>query len=126
MSVEVEEQSSSLDSIKWLVTIAILIAAVVGNYMYAEQVSVLWRAIGVVAAVIVAFLIASKTAKGQDALVFSKDSRTEVRKVVWPTRQETMQTTIVVIIATLIMSLILWGIDGIMLRVVAFLTGLEL
>ncbi|NTS78843.1 preprotein translocase subunit SecE [Catenovulum sp. SM1970] len=125
MGVEVEKQGNGLDSVKWLVSFAILAAAVVGNYMYGEQISVLWRAIGVVAAVGAALFVAGQTEKGQQAMLFAKDSRTEVRKVVWPTRQETMQTTMIVIIATVIMSLILWGLDGILVRLVGFLTGLE-
>jgi preprotein translocase subunit SecE len=126
MGVEVENQSSSFDGIKWVVAFAILIAAVAGNYMYSEQVSVLWRAIGVVAAIAIALFTAGQTTKGQNVFSFAKESRTEVRKVVWPTRQETLQTTIIVIIATLIMSLILWGLDGILVRIVGFITGLEI
>ncbi|MER2492692.1 preprotein translocase subunit SecE [Catenovulum sediminis] len=126
MSVETENQGSSFDSIKWILTFAILTAAVVGNYMYTEQVSVLWRAIAVVAAVVVAGLIAAQTSKGRDALSFAKESRTEVRKVIWPTRDEALRTTAIVLVATLIMSLILWGLDGIMVRAVSFLTGLGL
>lgn len=126
MSAEVEKQAGGLDSVKWVISIALLIAAVYGNYAFGEQVSVLWRALGVVAAVAIALFVAGQTEKGQQALSFAKDSRIEVRKVVWPTRQETLQTTMIVIIATMIMSLILWGLDGIMVRVVAFLTGLEL
>ncbi|AWB66716.1 preprotein translocase subunit SecE [Saccharobesus litoralis] len=126
MGVEAENQTNSLDGLKWTVSFAILAAIVAGNIYFAEQISILWRAVAIVVGVGAALFVAGQTAKGQDALVFAKDSRTEVRKVVWPTRQETLQTTVIVIIATLIMSLILWGLDGIMVRVVAFLTGLEL
>jgi len=57
-------------------------------------------------------------------LSFAKESRTEVRKVVWPTRQEANQTTLIVLAATLVMALILWGLDGIIVRVVGFITGI--
>jgi preprotein translocase subunit SecE len=57
---------------------------------------------------------------------FAKESRTEVRKVVWPSRQEATQTTLIVVVATVIVALILWGLDGILVRVVGFLTGLEI
>ena len=77
-----------------------------------------------VVAVIIALFVAASTSKGSQFLEFAKDSRTEVRKVVWPTRQETTQTTLIVMVATVLMSLLLWGLDGIIVRVVSFITGL--
>ncbi len=126
MSVEAEKQGSSFDSIKWILTVVILGAAVWGNHYYTEQVSVLWRALGVVGAVVIAGFIAAQTGKGKDGLSFAKEARTEVRKVIWPTRDEALRTTVIVLIATVIMSLLLWALDGIMVRLVGFLTGLGL
>ncbi len=125
MSTKVETPSNSMDPIKWILTFALLGGAVVGNYML-EDLSVLIRAIGVVAAVAAAMGIASQTLKGQEFIAFSKEAKLEVRKVVWPTRQEAIHTTIIVMIATVVMALILWGLDGILFRVVGFLTGLEI
>ncbi|WP_411360540.1 preprotein translocase subunit SecE [Pseudidiomarina salilacus] len=125
MSATSETQSSSFDSIKWIVAIALLAAAVLGNYYYGETVSILYRAIGVVLLVAFAGIIAGMTGKGRRFRSFAKESRTEVRRVVWPSRQEATQTTIIVVIATAIVSLILWGMDAILVRVVGFFTGLE-
>ncbi|MDN7125737.1 preprotein translocase subunit SecE [Pseudidiomarina sp. 1APP75-32.1] len=125
MSATSETQSSSFDSIKWIIAIALLAAAVVGNYYYGETVSVLYRAIAVVMLVAVAGIVAGMTGKGRRFRSFAKESRTEVRRVVWPSRQEATQTTIIVVIATAIVSLILWGMDAILVRVVGFFTGLE-
>ena len=125
MSTNVETPSSGMDAVKWLVAIALLAGAVVGNYMYADQ-SVLLRAIGVVVAVAADLDIAAVTEKGRTFLAFAKEARIEVRKVVWPTRQETTHTTLIVMVATVIMALILWGLDGILFRAVGFLTGLEI
>ncbi len=125
MSTNVETPSSAMDSVKWLVAIALLAGAVVGNYMYADQ-SVLLRAICVVVAVAAGLGIAAITEKGRTFLAFAKEARIEVRKVVWPTRQETTHTTFIVMVATVIMALILWGLDGILFRAVGFLTGLEI
>ncbi|WP_448213263.1 preprotein translocase subunit SecE [Colwellia sp. MEBiC06753] len=125
MNASTENQTNgSLDGLKWGVIFLILIGAVVGNYYFADQ-SVLVRAIGVVAAVIVAGLLAMQTEKGRAAVTFAKESRTEVRKVVWPTRQETVQTTGIVLVATLIMSLLMWGLDSVLFWVVGFITGLQ-
>lgn len=125
MNASTEEQpSSSLDFLKWGIAISLLAGAVVGNYVYGDQ-SVLIRAVSVVAAVIVAGLVAGQTEKGRTTIVFFKEARTETRKVVWPTRQEAVQTTGIVLVATLIMSLIMWGLDSILFELVAFVTGLK-
>lgn len=123
MSTASETPKNGLDLIKWLVVLVILSLIVVGNYIY--QLSSLEKAIAIVVLVAAAGFVAAQTTKGKTFLNFAKESRTEVRKVVWPTRQETMQTTIIVIIATIIMGLILWGLDAILLRVVSFFTGLR-
>ena len=125
MSTNIETPSSGMESVKWLVAIALLAGAVVGNHMYADQ-SVLLRAIGVVVAIAAGLAIASQTFKGRTFLAFAKEARIEVRKVIWPTRQETTHTTLIVMVATVIMALILWGLDGILFRAVGFLTGLEI
>lgn len=122
MSTASETPKSGFDVVKWLLVFVILSLAVVGNYIY--ELSALERAIAVVVLVLVAGVVAAQTHKGKTFISFAKEARTEVRKVVWPTRQETMQTTLVVLVATLIMGLLLWGLDAILLRVVSFLTGL--
>jgi preprotein translocase subunit SecE len=118
------EPSGSLDFLKWGVIVLLLAGAVVGNYIFAEQ-SVLVRALAVVAAIVIAGLVAMQTVKGRNAVDFAKESRTEVRKVVWPTRQEAVQTTGIVLVATLIMSLLLWGLDSVLFWVVGLITGLK-
>ena len=125
MSESAVSPSGAMDSIKWGVAILFLAAAVGGNYYFGEL-SVLYRALGVVAAVIVALFFAATTQKGTEFIGFAKESRTEVRKVVWPSRQEATQTTMIVLVATVIMGLLLWGLDGIIVRVVGFLTGIGL
>ena len=125
MSEKTENQSNALDMFKWVVIFALLAGLVTANTMYGE-ISVLYRAIAIVVVVGIAGFIAATTEKGSTFLSFAKESRTEVRKVVWPTRQETTHTTLIVMVATVIMALILWGLDGILFRAVGFLTGLEI
>ena len=125
MNASTENQpSGSLDSLKWVVIFLILAGAVAGNYIYGEQ-SVLIRAVGVVIAIVVAGLIAMQTEKGRTAVEFAKESRTEVRKVVWPTRQEAIQTTGIVLLATLFMAFVLWLLDSALFWLVGFITGLQ-
>jgi len=123
MSEKTENQSNALDMFKWVVVFALLAGLVTANTMYGE-ISVLYRAIAIVVVVGIAGFIAATTEKGSTFLSFAKESRTEVRKVVWPTRQEANQTTLIVLAATLIIALILWGLDGIIVRVVGFITGI--
>jgi len=118
------QPSGSLDTLKWGLTFLLLIGAIVGNYYYGE-ISVLVRAIAVVIAIVVAGLIAMQTEKGRVAVAFAKESRMEVRKVVWPTRQEAVQTTGIVIAATIFMAFVMWGLDSFLFWIVGFVTGLR-
>lgn len=125
MNASTEEQpSSSLDGLKWVIVAVLLAAAIGGNFYYGQE-SVLFRAIGVVFAVGIAGLVAMQTLKGRTAVAFAKESRTEVRKVVWPTRQEAIQTTGIVLVVTLLMSLLLWGLDSILFWLVGLITGMK-
>ncbi|MCP3428137.1 preprotein translocase subunit SecE [Opacimonas viscosa] len=123
MSENVEKSSNGLDTAKWLVVFILLSGLVAANHYYAE-ISVLYRALAALATVVIAGFIAATTDKGSRFLTYAKDSRTEVRKVVWPNRQEATQTTLIVLAATLVMALVLWGIDGILVRLVGFITGI--
>ncbi|PMH46315.1 preprotein translocase subunit SecE [Vibrio sp. 10N.286.49.B3] len=122
-NAETPDSSSAADTLKWVVAFALLAAAVVGNYLYGEL-SVVIRAAGVVVLIAGALGVAATTTKGKAAIAFAQESRVEVRKVVWPTRQETMQTSLIVLAVCIVMSLVLWGIDGIMVRLVALATGI--
>jgi preprotein translocase subunit SecE len=124
MNSNTENQGKALETVKWILVAIILIGTVVGNNIFSEE-SVLIRAVAVIVAALIAGVIAFKTNKGREALVFASESRTEVRKVVWPTRQEAIQTTLIVLVVTAIMALVLWGLDGILVRVVGFITDVK-
>ena len=70
-----------------------------------------------------AAFVALQTAAGRTVWQFATDSRTEVRKVVWPTRQETLQTLLIITIAVLLTALFLWAIDSLLFMIVRYLTG---
>jgi len=125
MNASTESQpSGSLDFLKWSIVLLLLAAAVAGNYIYGEQ-SVLIRAVAVVVAIAIAGVVAMQTEKGRTAVTFAKESKTEIRKVVWPTRQEAVQTTGIVLVATVIMSILMWGLDSVLFWLVGFITGLQ-
>ncbi len=117
-----EVVTSKLDSFKLLLAIAVLLLGIVGFYYY-EAESQLYRVLGVVFAVAVAVAISSTTRLGQNLIGFARDSRMEVRKVVWPTRQETLQTTLMVIVAVIIIGIFLWIIDMMLARAIQMVTG---
>ncbi|KAA1188318.1 MULTISPECIES: preprotein translocase subunit SecE [Photorhabdus] len=126
MSANTDAQGSrrSLEVVKWLLVAALLTVAIVGNYLYREY-SLPLRAIAVVVMVALAGAAALWTAKGKTTLAFAREARIEMRKVIWPTRQEALHTTLIVAAVTALMSLILWGLDGILVRLVSFITGLR-
>lgn len=124
MNATSETPKGGLDLVKWLSVLVLLTLMVAANYIY--EFSAVEKAASIVVLVGLAAFIAAKTSKGAAFIEFAKEARTEVRKVVWPTRQETMQTTIIVMVATLIVALALWGLDSILLSLVSFTTGLRI
>jgi len=76
-----------------------------------DDVSVLYRALGLVGIALASVALAYTTDKGRRAWVFAQDARTELRRVVWPTRVETMQTTLIVLLIVLLVGIFLWLLD---------------
>lgn len=115
MSLKAEQQTSSFDTVKLILSLVLLLGGIGGFYYFAtwngEPVSVLIRVLGLLALIAVAVVVAATTEKGRNLVTFLKDSRMEVRKMVWPTRAETMQTTLMVMVIVLLLSLFLWLID---------------
>jgi len=110
MNTNVETTSGTLDTIKLGLALLIVIAALVGFYFYADQ-SLLYRVLGLLAAIGISVAIALQTEKGRHIWGYFQDAQIEVRKVVWPTRQETVQTTLIVIIMVILVAIILWLLD---------------
>ncbi len=110
MVTKTEQPSSAIDTFKLMTAVLVLIAGVVGFYYFEEE-SQLLRVLGMLAVAVVAFLIAATSEPGRRGLGFVKDARVEVRKVVWPTRQETLQTTIAVLFMVILVAIMLWLFD---------------
>ena len=122
MNAKTEEAVSRLDTVKLLVVLALLVVGVYGFYSFADQ--ALWvRLAGLLVVVGVAVFVALQTAMGRAIWQFATDARTEVRKVVWPTRQETLQTLLIITIAVLLTALFLWAVDSLLFSIVRYLTG---
>lgn len=110
------------DKIKFLLAAVIVAAAVGGFYFYGDT-SLFLRVLGLLVAIGIASAVFFQTAAGQQTWSYIGDARTEVRKVVWPTRKETVQTTLVVMVMVVVMAIILWIFDSILTWLVKMLTG---
>jgi len=111
-----------LDKIKLLVAVLLIAVGIAGFYTYAEE-ALLYRVLGLLAFFIIAFVVALKTEMGLGAWNFGRSSILEVRKAVWPTRQETIQATLMVAVLVIIVGIILWLFDMMLLAAVQMLTG---
>ena len=111
MSTSTETTGASLDWLKWIVVFAILGGGVFGNWYFGDQ-SLLYRVAGLLVMAVTAFFVVIQTEKGGNAWTLIKDARGEIRRVVWPTRDETVQTTLIVLVLVLIFALILWLLDS--------------
>ena len=118
------EKSKGTNTLLWIIAVALIIVAAVGNTYFAAQLSLVIRVLALVALGAGAVAAAALTNQGQKTIHFIKESRTELRKIIWPTRPEATQTTLIVIAMCVVVSLVLWGIDSIIVRLVAFLTNL--
>ena len=121
MNAQAQEVSSNLDVLKYILALVLVSAGVVGFYQLSDSLQ-LYRVLLVVVAVVMALAVMMATAIGQKAWVFAQESKQEVRKVVWPTRSETMQTTLMVFAMVVIVGLILWLLDMFLFWAISSLT----
>ena len=122
MSIKAEAKESRFDALKWLVVVVLVAVGVVANHYFAAQ-SILYRVVGLLVLAAIAAFVALQTAKGQAFFGLLKDARTEIRKVVWPTRQETTQTTLIVVAVVLVMALLSCGLDSLLGWLVSTIVG---
>jgi preprotein translocase subunit SecE len=116
------EVSNKLDTFKLLIAVTVLIAGIAGFYYYSEE-SLLYRVLGLLVLAGFAIGIVYTTRLGQSIVGFGREARAEVRKVVWPTGQETVQTTIMVVVFVLVLGIFMWVVDYVLLEAVQLLTG---
>ena len=109
------QQSSKTFNIQskilWVLALGLIFLAVWANSFY-SYVGLLYRVIGVILVLSASLAILRYTEFGNQAYVLITQSFVEVRKVVWPNRTETTQTTFIVAAAVIAASLILWGLDS--------------
>jgi len=113
MKAKAEAQPASLDALKWFAVLLLLALAIAGNMYYADA-PMLYRVIGVVVLCGFAGLVFMRTSKGKQLANLAREARIEIRKVVWPTRPETTQTTLIVLAAVTLVAFLLWLVDSLL------------
>jgi preprotein translocase subunit SecE len=124
MNSKVEQSGASAspgDIIKYALALLLVIAGVFAFYWFENQLPQSVLVMGVFAGLVAGAVVFLTTAKGVQTREFLSESRFELRKVVWPTRQEAMRTTWVVILVVVLISLILAGFDVVIQAMVKWL-----
>ncbi len=122
MGARVETAAGVPDVVKWAIVVALVGGAIGAFYYFADQ-SLLLRVIGLLLVTGASLVVAIQTEKGRTAWDFVRESRTEVRKVVWPTRKETVQTTLIVLAVVALTAGFLWMVDALFSWLVRLLIG---
>ncbi|TLY47677.1 MAG: preprotein translocase subunit SecE [Gammaproteobacteria bacterium] len=121
-NAKLENKATRRDSILWIMIGVILLLSIYANNYFSHQ-AIAIRLIGWIIGAIVLASLFFYTVLGRRFLAFAQASRAELRKVVWPTREETVRTTLIVMAMVVVAGLFLWGIDTLLLWAVAFLTA---
>jgi preprotein translocase subunit SecE len=114
---EQSNKSSAGDKLKLTLAVLVLAAGIFGFYWYSTEPQ-LMRVGGLLAAVVIAVVLAAFTGLGLRTRHFLAESQFEMRKVVWPTRDETAKTTLIILVVVVILALLLGAIDLILKTVV--------
>ena len=122
MNSKISGETTPTDVVRLSLALSILLLGLYGFYYFSE-VSKLFRVLGILASVGLAIAIGLQTERGKQLKLFTKEANIEVRKVVWPTRQETMTTTLFVVIVVIIFGILLWVLDLILSSGVQSLIG---
>lgn len=122
MNAQTEEESTILDIIKQVFSVSFIIAGLSAFYYFSEF-PLLYRVLALVGVVVIAVGLMLTTHVGRNIWAFALESRQEVRKVIWPTREETMRTTLLVFGMVFIVGIMLWLLDMFLFWGIRLLTG---
>ncbi len=123
MSAQTAESATQVfDVVKQVISILFVVAGVAAFYYFSDF-SLLYRVLGLVALVLAAIGLIFTTQVGENVWVFILESKQEVRRVVWPTREETIRTTLMVVVMVFVVGLVLWCLDMFLFWGIRLLTG---
>ncbi|MDD5273450.1 MAG: preprotein translocase subunit SecE [Methylovulum sp.] len=122
MNTKVETDVSVIDIVKQVSSVVLLVSGI-GGFYYFSDVQLLYRVMGLLAVIAGVVAMMLTTDVGRSVWAFSIESKLEVKKVVWPTRDETMKTTGLVFAMVSLVGLVLWALDSLLFLGVRLLTG---
>ena len=126
-AAEIVGSGSPLDAVLWLIAIALLIgSALVNQHLpaYWAPANDIWVRVGIIlACVVVALGLLYATHQGKGFVRLLKDSRIELRRVTWPTKQETVTTSWQVLVVVVVTSIVLWCFDYLLGWAIKFIIG---
>ncbi|QCI18040.1 preprotein translocase subunit SecE [Buchnera aphidicola (Aphis nasturtii)] len=125
LSISNKKNFKNTERIKWIFIFINFILCILVNY-YFIKVNFFIRTALIIFLIICTIGILIYTEKGKSILLYIKASKSEMQKIIWPKYKETLYTTLIIIFVTMFMSLILWGIDNIIFRLIAFFISLRL
>lgn len=108
---QAEVSNSIGEKLRWWLAIAAVIGGVVGNLYFEDDLKTILRVLILFGGIVLGVLIAATTVKGRNFFAFVKSANIERQKIVWPTRNETLQTTMIVIVVVVIIGLFLSLVD---------------
>jgi preprotein translocase subunit SecE len=107
-----DNQKQGLGQLNGALSLAILIASIALFYLDFWQLTTLFKVLILLAGVVVAAFVFTQSSQGERFIHFAKETRIELRKVVWPTREETLKTTGMIMVAVVIVAIFLWIVDA--------------
>jgi len=117
---KIEIETNKQDVVKWILSTVMFLGALVAFY-YFDQYPLMYRVLGLIGIVILGFLIVFNTERIRSLRVFTHDARVELKKVIWSTKAEVIQTTVIVFVVVIIMSILLWLLDKLLGAGIKFL-----
>lgn len=121
---EKKNKKNFLEFFKWLIILFSLFFSF--SVFYIQELNFVTKSICILILLLISIIISVTTEKGKFIIAFIKAARIEINKIVWPSSKETLYTTLVVFIVTTITSIVLWGLDNILVRFISFITKLGL
>lgn len=117
------QRSSVVDKLIWIASVASLVGAGYANAFYGAEFPALYRFMALLVLFVVVLFALSTTVHGKSFLLLARDARQEMRKVVWPNRNETLVTSGFVVVVVIVFSLILWAVDSLLRVAVSSILG---
>jgi preprotein translocase subunit SecE len=115
--------SSHRDTALLVAALALIVGGMFAFYYYQSEFNALVRVLALLASLAAALALGYQTKVGRELWGYAAGARVELRKVVWPSRQESVQATLMIAGLVVIFALVMWGLDTVLLKGVELLTG---